>query len=127
VEKLVNVITNDPNHPAVRLSIKAVVEPEIVLSESTIYFRKASKGNDNRREIILTLPAGKTIRILSATSTDPGVTVKLEPVPGSDGKKLRLIAVQKADAKPGYNLGKIVLKTDSKLTPDISIYVMKVE
>jgi len=123
VEKRVQVLTNDPSHSAVTLSIKMTVEPEIDLSESMIFFGNAPKGKEIRREILLTLPAGKSIKILSAASTDPDVVVRLEPLPGSEDKKLRLIAIQRADAKPGDHIGTIVLKTSSRLTPDITIYV----
>ncbi len=122
VEKLVSVSTNDPGHTVIMLSVKADVQPEIALSDSMIYFGIAPAGKEIRREILITLPAGKAIKVLSVSSTDQSVTVKLEPVPGSDGKKLRLIAIRKADARPGDHYGTIVLKTNSPLTPDIFVY-----
>ncbi len=122
VEKRVNILSNDPQHSTVTLFIKASVTPEIILSESTVYFGNTPKGKEARREIILTLPAGKSIKILSVESTDPNVSVKLDPAPGSEARKLTLTAVQKADAKPGYHFGQIILKTNSALTPSITIY-----
>ncbi len=122
VEKQVNVLTNDPHHSIVTLAIKATIDREIALSEPTVYFGSTPKGKEARRQIILTLPAGKSIRILSATCTDPNVIVKLDPLPGSDGKKFTLTAIQKADAKPGYHFGEIILKTNSALTTNITIY-----
>jgi hypothetical protein len=122
VEKRVNVLTNDPRRSTVTLSIKATVVREIDLSAPTIYFGNTPKGKEARREIILTLPAGKSIKILSVASTDPNVIVKLDPLPGSEGKKLTLTAIQRADAKPGYHFGQIIVKTNSTLTPNITIY-----
>ncbi len=122
LEKLVYVTTNDPGNPEVRLTVKATVEPEIALSEYGIFFDTAPRGREVRKEVILTIPAGKPIKILSAESNDPKVSVKLEPVPGSNGQKWKLIAIQKADAKPGYHFGEIVVRTSSRLTPKISIY-----
>ena len=122
VEKQVQVLTNDPRHSTVTLSIKMTVEREIDLSESIIYFGNATKGKEIQREVLVTLPAGKSIKILSAASTDPNVDVRLEPLPGSEDRKLRLIAIQRADAKPGDHFGTIVLKTNSRLTPNITIY-----
>jgi hypothetical protein len=122
VEKRVNIMTNDPHHSTVTISVKAVVEPEIDMSESTIYFGNAPMGQEIQREVILTLPAGGSIRILNAASSDRSVAVKLEPVPGSDGRKMRLTAIQKANANPGYHFGRIILKTTSPRTRVISIY-----
>jgi hypothetical protein len=122
LEKLVYVTTNDPGNPEVRLTVKATVEPEIALSEYGIFFENAPRGREVRKEVTLTIPAGKSIKILSAESNDPKVSVKLEPVPGSNGQKWKLIAIQKADAKPGYHFGEIVVRTSSRLTPKISIY-----
>jgi len=122
VEKHVNILTNDPRQSTITLSIKAMVDREIALSEPTVYFGSAPKGKEVRRQIILSFPVGKAIKILSATCTDPNVIVKLDPLPGSEGRKLTLTAIQKADAKPGYHFGEIILKTNSTFTPSITIY-----
>jgi hypothetical protein len=47
----------------------------------------------------------------------------LEPVPGSNGKKTKLIATLKANLKPGYHFGSIIVKTSSRRTPGITVYV----
>jgi len=122
LEKLIYVTTNDPGNPEVRLTVKATVEPEIALSEYGIFFENVPRGREVRKEIILTIQAGNPIKILSAESNDPKISVKLEPVPGSNGQKWKLIAIQKADAKPGYHFGEIVVRTSSRLTSKISIY-----
>ena len=121
-EKTVRVTTNDPRHPTVTLSIKAMVEPEILLSERMIDFGSVPQGKEVRKEIIVILPAKRSVRILSAASNDPCVMVKLDSMEDSGGKKVRLTAIQKADARPGYHFGLIEVKTDSSLTPKIFIY-----
>ena len=123
LDKSVNITTNDPRQPVVTLNVKAIVEPEISVSEPSIYFGTVPKGKEVTKEIYITLPADKPIRILSAESMDQNVAVKIEPVPGTNGKKAKLKATQKADAKIGYHFGRIVVKTTSSLTPEISIYV----
>jgi hypothetical protein len=122
MEKLIHVKTNDPGHRDLTLTIKAVVEPEIELSNFGIFFGSVPKGKEVRREILLTIPPGKSIRILNAETTDQRVAVKLEPVPGVDSRKWKLVAIQKADAKPGDHFGEIVVKTSSSLTPTITIF-----
>ncbi len=119
IEKQITVATNDPHHAAVALFIKALVEPEIGMSEPSIVFENT--GKEARKEIILTIPAAKPIRVISAISTDPNIAVSLEPVLGSNGKQMKLIAVRKPDTKPGCHYGQIVVKTTSRLAPEFSL------
>ena len=76
----------------------------------------------DNQEVTLTIAASRAVKILSAESSDPFVTVKLEPVPGSNGKKYRLTAVQNSNTRSGYHFGRILVKTDSRLLPNISIF-----
>ena len=122
IEKLIFVKTNDPRHQELALTIKAIVDPEIELSDSGIFFGNAPKGKEIRREILLSIPAGKSVRLLRAESTDRRVVVRLEPVQGSDSRKWKLIAIRKADAKPGDYYGEIRIITSSRLTPTITLY-----
>ncbi len=124
VDKSASVLTNDPRRRSVVLQVKAEVQPEIVLSSPSIYFESVPDGGEVTKEVIITLPAEKSIKVLSAESTEESVTVKLEPVPDSDGKKIRLIATQRPGGKIGYHLEKITVKTTSRLTPELSIYLM---
>jgi hypothetical protein len=124
LEKSVNLITNDPRRPSVFLSIRADVQPEISVSSPSIFFENVPKGTEVTKEVIITVPAERSIKILSAESTDESVIVKLEPVPDSEGSKVKLIATQKGDGKIGYRSGTIIVKTTSYLTPELSIYLV---
>lgn len=125
VDKPIHIMTNDPVRPTVSLSMRADVQPEITLSSPSIYFEGAPQGNgEASKEVLITIPAERSIRILSARSTEESVTVKLEPVPESDGKKIRLIATQKAGGKTGYRMERIDIQTTSHLTPELSIYLI---
>ncbi len=123
LSKRINVRSNDPEHPLVTLTVTAEVRPEFSLSEKSIYFGSAPQGRELTREIVITLPSDGAVRLLSAETTDPNVTVRLEPVPDSNGKRIKLVAVQKADAKGGYHFGIIRIKTTSSLTPELRIPV----
>ncbi len=120
--KRIAVATNDPRNPSITLSIKATVDPEIAMSDTAIFFENIPVGKEVIREIIMTIPEPKPIKILSAISKDPNIDVRLEAVPGSNGRKIRLIATQKAQAKPGHHYGTIIVKTSSRRTPEITIY-----
>lgn len=121
LKKRVEVASNDPLHPTVTLTVKATVRPEIELSDTGIFFGSAPRGTEVRRTVLITLPEGKSIRILGAETRDARVSVRLEAVAGSGDRKWRLIAVQRADAAPGTHFGEIVVRTTSRLTPRLSI------
>lgn len=123
VEKSIMIATNDPRNANVTLTIKAVVEPEIGMSDSQIVFDEVPAGREVAKEVILKVRDGRSTRVLSAYSREPSILAKLEAVPGSGGRQWKLIAVRKANAKPGYFFGQIVVKTDSRLTPEFPIYV----
>lgn len=121
--KSVVVATNDPRQPQITLIVKGVVEPEIGLSESSIYFGSNPKGKEIVKEVMISVQPGRPVKIIGAESTDQYVTVTLEPLPGTDGKKYKLLAVQRADAKEGYHFGSVVIRTTSKLTPELKLSV----
>lgn len=123
VEKRIMIKSNDPRSAEVALTIKAVIEPEIGVSDFQIVFDSVPMAKEVVKEIVLTVREGKSIKILSAASRNPDVMAKLDPARGGNGKKWKLIAVHKANAKLGYFFGQIVVKTDSRLTPELSIYV----
>ena len=123
IHKSVVVVTNDPKQPQISLSLSGIVIPEFGLSERFIYFGSVPPGKEIVKEVLITIPPEKSVKVLSAESTDQYVTVKLEPVPGSAGRKTRLIATQKSDTKPGYHFGAVVIKTSSTLTPELRIPV----
>ncbi len=124
VTESINIITNDPLRPSILLTIKVDVQPEISLSSPSIYFGDVPKGKEVTEEVILTILEDKSIKILSAESSDESVSVRLEPVPDSDGKKVKLIATYAADGKIGYRLGDITVKTTSYLTPELTIHLI---
>ncbi len=121
VTKTVTVKSNDPRQPELQLQLTAVIESEFNLSERSIFFGSVPKGKEVVKELYITIPPEKSVKILGAESTDQYVSVKLEPVAGANGKKLKIVAVQKADAKEGYHFGNLVIKTTSALTPEIKV------
>jgi len=122
VEKSVFVTTNDPQNEIVKLTIKAEIEPEVILSDAAIFFGDSPRGKELRRELLMTVPRAKSIKIHSVRSTDPAVSVRIEGVDGSDGKNMRLIAVRKANAPIGPHFGKIIVRTLGGRVREIVIY-----
>ncbi len=123
VSKTVIVRTNDPRQPQVVLTVNFNVAPEIVVSEPSIYFGSNPRGREVTRELTLEITPDRPVKLLSAVATDANVTVRLEPVAGSNDKKFRLIAVQKPTAAEGAHFGSIVIKTTSQLKPQVIVTV----
>lgn len=123
LSKTVTVTSNDPKQPSVVLTITGKITPEFALSDPSIYFGSNPRGREVTKELLVDITPDKPLMLLGAASTDENVTVKLEPVPGSDGKKFKVIAVQKASAGEGIHFGNIVIKTSSQAKPELRITV----
>jgi hypothetical protein len=123
ISKTVAVLSNDPRQPQIVLGITAVVQPEFELSDRMVFFGNVPRGQEASKEILITIPPDKNIKILNAESTDENFTARLEPVPDSNGKKVRLIVKLKPTAAEGYHPGTVVLKTSSARSPEVKITV----
>jgi len=123
IEETARITTNDPRRPSVSFSIKASVQPEISVSSPSIYFEDVLKGEQVTKEVMLTVMAEKSIEILGADASDDSVGAKLEPVPDSGGKKIRLIVTYTGDGKIGYRSESITVKTTSMINPELFIYL----
>ena len=123
ISKTIAVNTNDPRQSQMVLGVAAVVQPEVDLSERMVFFGNVPKGKEVSKELLVTIPPDKNVRILSAESTDDNFTARLEPVPESNGKKYRLFVKLKATAAEGYHPATIVVKTSSSRSPEIKITV----
>jgi hypothetical protein len=123
LNKTVSVATNDPRQPQLTLSVTAAVESEFNLSLRSIYFGTVPKGKEVTKELVITIPEHRPAKILSVASSDENVTARLEPVPGTNGKTVKVIAVQKATAAEGYHFGSLTIKTSSPYTPELKVGV----
>jgi hypothetical protein len=121
--KTLTVRTNDPRHPQVILSMSFTVAPEIVVSEGSVFFGSSPRGQEVTKELTVSIAQDRAVKILSAVSTDANVSVKLEPVAGQGDKKFRLIMVQKSSASEGVHMGNILVKTTSRLKPELTVGV----
>jgi hypothetical protein len=123
LSKTVTVSTNDPKQPQIVLTINGTVAPEIAFSDLSIYFGSNPRGREITKDLLVEIAPDRPVNLLGVESTDENVRVRLEPVPDSGGKKFKVIAVQKSTAGEGIHFGNIVLKTSSKLRPEIKITV----
>ncbi len=123
LSKSATVFTNDPRQPLVVLTVNAIVEPEFGLTGRSIFFGSIPKGKEVSREVLITIAPENSARLTGAESTDPDFSARLEPVPDSGGKKVKLIVSMKPDAKEGYHAGTVVIKTSSPRIPELKVAV----
>lgn len=123
LNKTVSVTTNDPRQPQLTLSVAATVESEFNLSLKSIYFGTVPKGQEVTKELVITIAENRPVKVLSVMSSDQNFTAKLQPVPGTNGKTIKVVAVQKGTAAEGYHHGSLLLKTSSPYTPELKVGV----
>ncbi len=121
ISKTVTVTSNDSKQPKVVLTLTALIIPEIALSEPSIYFGIHPRGQEIARDVLVEITPDRPVRLLNATSTDDNVVVRLEPIPGSDDKQIKVVAILKATASEGQHQGVILIKTSSSLKPELKI------
>jgi hypothetical protein len=119
--KTVTVTTNDRKQPSVILVLRAVIVPEIVLSARSIHFGIHPRGQEISREVLVEITPDKPIRLSGATSTDDSVMTRLETVPDSGEKKIKVIATLRATAREGQLQGFVLVNTSSALKPQLKI------
>jgi hypothetical protein len=121
LNKSITVFSNDPRQPQIVLSVTAVVQPEFEYERSGLFFGSVPKGKEVTKELIITIPPGVNAKVISVESTDKNIAVSLQPVEGSDGRKVKLVATLKRDMTEGYKTGTVTVKTSSPHTPELKI------
>jgi len=121
--KSIIVRTNDPRNPQIFLSVSALVVAEIELSEPALFFGAVPAGKEATRELVITIASERDIRLLGAVSDDSDIAVRLASVPESNGKKTRLIASLKPNARSGYHAGTVAIKTSGARNPELRVMV----
>jgi hypothetical protein len=123
VSKTIRVSTNDPKQSSILLSVRAYVEPEFIMSPRVINFGRVPHGKEVVSESIVTIPAGGSASLVTASTTDENLSVRLGAVLDSNGKSQRIIVALKPDAKEGDHFGVVVIKTTSKFMPELKLIV----
>jgi len=126
LSKSVAVYSNDPLAAQVVLMVSAVIQPEFELKERSVFFGSAPKGKELSKDLIIIIAAEKDLKLTGAESSDAEIAARLEPVPDSNGKRIKLIVTLRPEAKSGYHSGTVVIKTSSVRNPELKIMVLAV-
>jgi len=98
--KSVTVNTNDPEHPVVKLTIKANVIASINLEPSNLNFGEVEAGKAKTLKATVWLRDDLKATVTNVESNNEHVTAKLLPKPDEKGRRVIEVTVSK-DAPPG--------------------------
>jgi hypothetical protein len=120
IEKRVHLtIAGVPDH-RITLTVKATVEPEFVLSAATIDLGRSDPQESVVRRLTIVERRPASARVLTATSTDPGVRVSLARLPANPDT-LHVVVTRASGAIAGWHLSTVVLTTTSAVNPEVRI------
>jgi hypothetical protein len=121
LERRVTLLTTAARHPSIVLRITGIMEREFVFPNDVfIDFGDVAKGSKMQR-VILVRRAGRS-EIIDANSTDERFGASLLDS-GPDQVNVRVLAWVEGKSKPGRYVGSIVLRTSSKVMPEVRIPV----
>jgi len=119
-QKTVTVISNDPVNPTQQVNISANILPVLEPDPSYLYMQRVIVDSVSSSVIRVTNATAKPVRIVSVEPSLAGLQVEvakktLKPKEATD------LHVSYKPAKEGPAYGEIVLKTDFRLQPTVSI------
>lgn len=124
IEKYVDVETNDPVQPHLKLTIKADVKTYVDIRPMDQIRFNVSKGASDTKELTITPTYEKPIKLLTPQNSNPDAfDVKLEP-PAGDSKDYKLTVVLKDTAKIGNQSGVITIPVEDNVAPaqEVSVF-----
>ena len=121
IEKEVMIRTNDPRGREVRLTITALVTKEYEISARYIVFGEIAKGTTVTKEVIISMSA--SMDLINAEASNPAIKIAVRFIGSAAGKRYHLVVDYTAPKYKHYLAGRILIHTNSKLTPEIVIAV----
>ena len=90
VSKKIFINSNDPDYPITTLELKSVVDIDIEVNPSRIYFHGLKAGEQLDREITISNLSDKEISILEISSTVPDIKTELAKMTIAPGESTKL-------------------------------------
>ncbi|MEW6378285.1 MAG: DUF1573 domain-containing protein [bacterium] len=130
-QKVIYVHSNDPVNPITQITIEALVKVDLEATPANVYFNRAAKDQDATQEVVLKNIGQESMSILSIETTPAAaVTAKAAseqtklPASLKPNESLTIIVSAKAMDNSSLTSGQVVVKTDSKTTPEVVISVV---
>jgi hypothetical protein len=128
--KAIYVRSNDPDKPFIQLTIEALVKVDLDAVPSNVFFNQVKPDQVATQEVVLKNIGQETISILSIeTAQSSAISVKTSPeqtkLPLSlkQNESLAISISAKATKDSPRVSGQVIIKTDSKTTPEVVIPV----
>ena len=124
IEKYVDVETNDPVQPHLKLTIKADVKTYVDIRPMDQIRFTVAKGTSDTKELTITPTFEKPIKLMTPQNSNPDAfDVKLD-MPAGDSKDYKLTVTLKDTAKVGNQSGVITLPVEDNVVPaqEISVF-----
>ncbi|MEW5801130.1 MAG: DUF1573 domain-containing protein [bacterium] len=129
-KKVIYVHSDDQAHPVSQLTIEAMVRVDLEASPPNAYFRQVKAGEVATQEVVLKNTGKDTMSILSInTAPSSAISVKAAkedsklPFGLKQNESLAIIVSAKAQKDSTRVNGQVIIKTDSKTTPEVIIPV----
>jgi hypothetical protein len=125
VSKIITVLTSDPNHPKLELTLAGRVKPIAVLSESVIRLT-GNTGQEISKTITIT-PASENPFKIKTVKAENGKFFRHELITKNQPGGVRYdLTVVNIKPEKGFYTDKILIQTDSAISPVLEIRVMGV-
>jgi archaellum component FlaG (FlaF/FlaG flagellin family) len=120
VGKAATVHTNDPTNPSQQLTIMTDIREVLRIDKAYVDFQQAKVDSTSSAVVQLKNATNKSLKILGVETKVGGLQLELERQNLKPGESTKLIAIFKPE-KVGITYGEIVVKTDFKPSPMVSI------
>ncbi|MFZ5833381.1 MAG: DUF1573 domain-containing protein [Planctomycetota bacterium] len=118
----VTVSIDRPYRAEVQLQVSVYIRDDIVLNPGSVQFGSIEQGQAAERQVEISTPGRRDLKILEVRSPLPSITAQLVPRAGSWGTTGYALKVQLAgNVPPGYLDGHLVLVTSGRYNTQVPV------
>jgi hypothetical protein len=121
VTKDVSIITNDPQHPVIHLTLEGVVVPAISLSQDDLFFPDLLPSDRRSQTVRCASSQGRAVRLLGTTGPLPSFVSMETAVDGNDAQVILTIDGSKLPSNADMGRELVQLRTDDEAMPLLSL------
>ena len=122
--KTVRLYTNDPKQASFVLTLKGVVQPDVVVSVPRVRFGDLTKGAAASQQLTVTVERSSPLQILEASTRSQYLELLTEETSFSGRRGKKITVKLKPETPLGLFRDRISIKTSSPENPVVSIPVM---
>ena len=119
--KYINVFSNDPLQPKLRLELKGVALPDVEVTPKRLFFGVIEPGQRHERKVKISTYLDNQLQVESVRSSNP--IFEVEMVEEKPGQSYALLVRAGPDLESGLLSGEILVATDHERHAEISISV----